>query len=403
MAVSGAPAGSGGPWGWRPRTVQPAAAVPESEAGLADGYPRRSRERPPRVTVLKAVEPSAATVIPGDHLGPDAHHSTATRPLAAGRATATHARRGPLAVLAQTLRKAWNDRVLGLAAEAGFWQLLSLPPLLLAVLGTIGYLGQLGSGNALNRVHAGLLSAASHLLAPSAVDQIVRPTLDEVLRRGRLDVISFGFVVSLWSGSTAMATYVNTITIAYGERTERSAVRSRLLALRLYLVQVVTGVVLLPALVLGPGYLERVLHGRVSVVLHTIVTWFYWPVVGLLSLGILTSLYHLSVPHRRRWRKAIPGAVLALLVWLVGSYGLRYYIKVVFGRELTYGTLAAPLAILLFFYITALAVLLGAEFNATLDRDVDPPAPRLQRGRLGRLGRRGRRQRFGLSSRPRVQ
>jgi len=337
------------------------------------------------MTVLNAVDPSAVGVDRSSYPAGDPQADRAvTRPLPAKGATGSHTRRGPFAVLTQTLSKAWSDRVLGLAAEAGFWQLLSLPPLLLAVLGTIGYLGQLTSGDALNRVHASLLSASSHMLAPSAVDQIVRPTLDEVLRRGRLDVISFGFVVSLWSGSTAMATYVNTITIAYGERTARSAIRSRLLALRLYIVQVVTGVVLLPALVLGPGYAERVVHGRGSVYLHTVVTWLYWPVVGLLGLGILTSLYHLSVPHRRRWRKAIPGAVLALLVWLVGSYGLRYYIKVVFGRELTYGTLAAPLAILLFFYITALAVLLGAEFNATLDRDVTPPAPRVRPGLITR-------------------
>lgn len=283
---------------------------------------------------------------------------------------------GPFRVTRKMLSKAWNDRVLGLAAEAGFWQLLSLPPLLLAVLGTIGYLGKLVGADATARVQSGLISAAGHLLAPSAVDQIVRPTLDEVLRRGRLDVISVGFVASLWSGSTAMATYVNTITIAYGERDARSAVRSRLLALRLYLAQVVTGIVLLPALVLGPGYIEQFLHGRVSVVVHEVLTLFYWPTVGLLSLGILASLYHLAVPCRRRWRQALPGAVLALFVWLVGSYGLRYYIKLVFGQASTYGTLAAPLAILLFFYITALAVLLGAELNAALDVHVGAPAPR---------------------------
>lgn len=313
-----------------------------------------------------------------------------TRPLSPVQRSGSRARRGLFTVLGEMLRKTWNDRVLGLAAEAGFWQLLSLPPLLLAVLGTIGYLGDLTGADTVGRMEASLLSAAGHLLAPSAVDQIVRPTLDEVLRRGRPDVISIGFIASLWSGSSAMATYVNTITIAYGERTARSAIRSRLLALRLYLAQVLTGVVLLPGLVLGPSYLERLLHGRVSLVLHGIITWLYWPVVALLSLGILTSLYHLSVPCRRRWHKAIPGAVLALLVWLVGSFGLRYYIKVVFGKELTYGSLAAPLAILLFFYITALAVLLGAEFNAALDGGVGPgSSPRPVRRRKGR--RRARR------------
>ena len=84
------------------------------------------------------------------------------------------------------------------------------------------------------------------------MQKTVKPTIDDILRKGRPDVISIGFITSLWSGSSAMATYVNTITIAYGERHERGAVKSRLLALRLYILQVLSGVILLPALVLGP-------------------------------------------------------------------------------------------------------------------------------------------------------
>jgi membrane protein len=166
-----------------------------------------------------------------------------------------------------------------------------------------------------------------------------------------------------------MSTYVNTITIAYGERELRGAVKSRLLALRLYLAQVITGVVLLPALVLGPTLINRLLNKRgADLWLRRLVTFTYWPLVAVLSLTILTSLYHLSVPNRRPWRKAVPGAVLAMGIWLVGCYGLRVYVSSVFDRAVVYGTLAAPVAVLLFFYITAFAVLLGAEFNATLDQ-----------------------------------
>jgi len=173
-----------------------------------------------------------------------------------------------------------------------------------------------------------------------------------------------------------MSTYVNTITIAYDEREARSAVRSRLLALRLYLAQVLTGVILLPALVLGPTLLDRLLEDRVDHWAQTVVAYAYWPLVAILSLTILTSLYHLSVPHRRPWRRALPGSLLALVIWLVGCYLLRAYVALVFDRAVVYGTLAAPVAVLLFFYITAFAVLLGAEFNATLDaarRDRDQP------------------------------
>jgi membrane protein len=243
-----------------------------------------------------------------------------------------------------------------------------LPPLLLAVFGTIGYLGDALGHDVVASIEGSLLDAARHILTPSTVTESVQPTVDDVLRNGRPDVISLGFLLSIWSGSTAMSTYVNTITIAYGERHERNAIRSRLLALRLYLAQVLTGVLLLPALVLGPTLLDRILDQRVDRWARTLVTVVYWPLVAVLSLTILTSLYHLSVPHRRPWRRALPGSVLALVIWLVGCYGLRYYVSAVFGRAVVYGTLAAPVAVLLFFYITAFAVLLGAEFNATLDQ-----------------------------------
>jgi membrane protein len=82
---------------------------------------------------------------------------------------------------------------------------------------------------------------------------------------------------------------------------------------------------------------------------------------------MLTSLYHQSLPVRRPWRRALPGAILPVVLWIFGSYLLRMYLEVVFGHELVYGALAAPVAALLFFYVTALAVLLGAELNAAID------------------------------------
>jgi membrane protein len=277
----------------------------------------------------------------------------------------------PLAALSlarRTIAKAWHDRVLGLAAEAAFWQLLSLPPLLLAVLGTIGYLGDLFGSTAVDRIEHSLLDGAANLLTADVVNDVVRPTVDEILRRGRPDVISIGFLLSLWTGSAAMSTYVNTITIAYEQRNQRSAIRSRLLALRLYAGQVAIGVIVLPGLVLGPDLLQRILGAEDHPIVRTLTSKLYWPLVALLSLALLTTLYHLALPKRQPWRRAVPGAVFALLVWVLGGYGLRLYLTVVFGNELIYGSLAAPVAVLLFFYISALACLLGAELNATVDR-----------------------------------
>jgi len=292
---------------------------------------------------------------------------------AVGESAAARARRrGRLAtagsLAASTLSRAWRDRVLGLAAEAGFWQLLSLPSLLLAVLGLLGYFsGTLGHDNLIDLENA-IVRGLKHVIVPSAVDSTVRPALHRILASGRADVVSIGFVLSLWTGSSAMATFVNTITIAYGLRHHRGAVRSRILALELYLGFVAVGVVLLPLLVLGPTLIPKLFPDNARHVVHVILDIGYWPSVVLISLALLTSLYNLAIPVRTKWRRAIPGAIVAMGIWLIGSYLLREWLAFAFRSTSTYGALSAPVAVLLFMYLTALAILLGAELNAELDR-----------------------------------
>jgi membrane protein len=278
------------------------------------------------------------------------------------------ARQQHMSVLRRTAAKAWDDRVLGLSAEAAFWQLLSLAPLFLALLGSIGYLSGFLGESTINQVEASLLDASRRAFAPSVVDQIIAPTVDGVLRRGRADVISIGFLLGLWAGSSATATFVNTVTIAYGMRDLRGAVRSRLLALGLYLLTVVIGIVLLPVMVIGPGRLVSFFPDRAKADVETVINATYWPLVAVLLLVGLVTFYHLAPPHRLPWRRGFPGAVLAALVFVGGTFGLRAYINFVVDQGLSYGALAAPIGALLFFYVLALAVLLGAELNATIER-----------------------------------
>jgi len=269
---------------------------------------------------------------------------------------------------AETATRAWRDRIFGLSAEAAFWQLLSMPPLVLALLGALGYLGDsLGPGT-VAEIEGRIVRAASGVAAPDVVENVIQPTLEQVLRRGRADVISIGFLISLWAGSSAMATFVNTITIAYGMRDLRGAVRSRVLALWLYLVSLLMLVVLLPLLVIGPTQLRKSTPRSWRPVADDVINIGYWPVVGGLLLFGLAALYHYATPIRLRWRRALPGAVIAVLLFVAGSYFLRLYISIVVGSALPYGALAAPIAALLFFYVLALAVHVGAELNATLER-----------------------------------
>jgi membrane protein len=271
--------------------------------------------------------------------------------------------RGAALLARRTIRKAWDDRILGLSAEAGFWQLLSLPPLLLAVLGTIGFFGHYLGANTSQRIQNYLTDVSSHVLAPSVINNIERPIVAGILNNGRADVVSIGFIISLWSGSSAMATYVNTITIAYDMRFQRTAWRSRALAFGMYLLAVAYLVVMLPLLVVGPGVITAHVPALTGVVNAA-----YWPGVAIIGLVGVATLYHLAVPVRTKFWRDLPGAAAALLLWVGTSIGLRLYLGAFFSTQSVYGQLGAVVAILLFLYFTAISILLGAELNAEIDK-----------------------------------
>jgi membrane protein len=284
----------------------------------------------------------------------------------------TKARRSRLALawtlISSTAASAWRHRVLGLSAEAGFWQLISLPSALLAILGFIGYFSGALGPDTIQSLENAIVKGAKHVIVPGSVDSTIRPALDRILTGGRADVVSISFIVSLWTGSSAMATYVNTITIAYGLRSRRNAVRSRLLALVLYFGFIAVGVVLLPLLVIGPAHFVQLFPDRWHDGVHDVTVIAYWPFVAVVSLVLLATLYHLAIPVRTPWRRTLPGATLALVVWLVGSILLRSWLAWAFRSTATYGPLSAPIAVLVFLYLTALAILIGAELNAQIDR-----------------------------------
>ncbi len=276
------------------------------------------------------------------------------------------ARASAWAVVRATSAQAWADRVFGLAAEAGFWALLSLTPLLLVLVAAVGYLTPLFGAHLVIQLETDILRGAGHFMAPAAVHQVLTPVLTDVLQHGRGGIISLSFPLALWTGSTAMNTYVNTITISYGMRHVRSAVRARLVAFVLYLGALVAGVAALPLLVTAPRWIDDVAPGPVLSVLRPVVAIAYWPVLVVLCTGLLATLYHVAVPVRGRWRRDLPGAVAAMLMWLVSSLLLRAYLAFAIGHSPTYGALSAPVAILLFLYLSALAVLLGGELNAQI-------------------------------------
>ncbi|MFG1623744.1 YhjD/YihY/BrkB family envelope integrity protein [Kribbella sp. NPDC049227] len=267
-------------------------------------------------------------------------------------------------LLTQTVGVCLRYRVTGLAAEGAFFAILSLPPLIFGLAGSLGYIAsKYFEVETIDDIKAQIVELAARALTADSVQGVIVPTLDQVLNGGRPDVISIGFVLALWSGSRALNVFVDTITIMYGMGGKRGIVRTRALSFSLYCAALVIGVIVLPLVLAGPDAVQALLPHRLD-----FLNQLYWPVVTILSAGFLNTLYHLSVPVRTPWVSDLPGSFLALSIWILGSFVLRWILQSTVGGTSIYGPLAAPIAVLMWLYMTAIAVLIGAALNAVVDR-----------------------------------
>jgi membrane protein len=258
-----------------------------------------------------------------------------------------------------TIRACLRYRVTGLASEAAFFMLLSLPPLVLGLFGGVGFVGDWLGTNTVSHVTYAIREYAARFLTEDSITQVLLPTVDDVFRGGRFDLVSIGFLLALWSGSRALNVFVDTISIMYGQSGVRGIVRTRALSFSLYLIALVSGVLIIPLVLIGPAMLDGWLPERVR-----FLGLLYWPVVVAATVAALTTLFHIATPQRARWWRDVPGAVLALLIWVLASFVLRGLVGASLGGTSIYGPLSAPIVLLIWLYALAIAVLVGAGLNS---------------------------------------
>ncbi|HVK22365.1 MAG TPA: YihY/virulence factor BrkB family protein [Actinokineospora sp.] len=294
-------------------------------------------------------------------------------------------KRGPWRLISRTLSKAWEGNLFSEAAEAAFWQVLSLPPLLLGLLGSLGFVAEWFGKDVIDAVEADIIDISRTAFSESVVTQIIQPTVSDILTVGRGEIVSVGFLISLWAGSSAMSSFVDAITVAHGQYGVRNEVWQRIFALLLYVLSLALLVIGLPVLALGPDLLPKLFPVSWR---DTVTSWVditYYPTIGLLLVLALATLYKLALPRKLPWHRGLPGAFLAMIVFLLSSIGLRLYIGWITTTGYTYGALATPIAFLLFAFFIGLAIVIGAYFNAAIQDMWPARMTRRQRRRWRRL------------------
>ncbi|ABD54977.1 YihY/virulence factor BrkB family protein [Jannaschia sp. CCS1] len=253
-----------------------------------------------------------------------------------------------------------NDRVGLIAAGVAFYGLLALFPAITAVMAISGLLIE---PNAI----VDQLSRLGGLL-PQEVIAIVTDQATAVAgsREGGLGLAAiFGVLVAFYSASKGMASLMQGVNVAYDEDEERGFIRLKLVTFGLTLLLIVGLLVSLGAMLALPAVLAFIDLGPMVEALLTAALW-----VGLIALTIfgLSVLYRYA-PSRENaeWKWVSLGAVVGCVVWIVASAGFAFYVANFGSYNESFGTLGGVVVLLMWFWISAFIILLGAELNAELE------------------------------------
>ena len=269
-------------------------------------------------------------------------------------------------LVADVWRKGDRDRILGLAGENAFMAVLTVFPTLLVFAAVLGQLQNvIGRANA-DRVKNSVFDFLDRVLTSSAQDAI---DTGKKLFDNNGNALTIALVLALASTATAFAGIINTVTLAYDVQDRRGWWKRRLIGLLIGLGSVLTGAVVITAIVLGP------LFGKAADVVRSVgfsqeysFVWSYvrFPVAFVALIAWSTTLFHFCPDRPARWRSGLPGGFLTAVLWLAASLGFSNYLTLVVPRSPVLGALGGGLILMTWFYLLCLGLLGGAELNAVL-------------------------------------
>jgi membrane protein len=251
-----------------------------------------------------------------------------------------------------------ND-VLGRAAQLSYYFFLALFPFLIFVIASLSVFGSADRGRAL------LFSVLSRFM-PTQASQLLGNTFDEIIQFGGPLKMSFGTIFSLWSASMGMNAIMDTLNAAYGVKETRSFIKQYTVAVGLTLGIAVLLITAVLTIVLGNDAAERFFPGSLIPAAWKL---FQWPLVIALFLFTFAAIYHFAPDlSNRSWQWISPGSLVAVIFLTIVSIGLRLYMHYSSGYTAAYGSLGAVITLLLFLYMSGVAVLSGGVLNAVLQK-----------------------------------
>lgn len=258
-------------------------------------------------------------------------------------------------VLVRTVTEFLDDEMPTYASALAYQMLFSLFPFLLFLIALIGFLH-------LPDFFTWLRMQSELVLPPQALEQ-VNPVIDQ-LQQSKGGLLSVGIVIALYTASAGVRLMMSAMNAAY-DVVEGRPIWKRF-PLSIFYTVGFAGMLLAAAalMVLGPQVMEW-LAGQIGMQEFVVTLWtiLRWPLIVILLMFSVALMYYVMPDVKQKFRFITPGSVLAVVVWIIASLGFGYYVKTFADYNAMYGSIGAIIVLLLYFYISAAVLLLGAEMN----------------------------------------
>jgi membrane protein len=264
-------------------------------------------------------------------------------------------------IFRRTLYEAfWNDNCLGMAAQLAYYFFFALFPTLLFLLAVASYFP-------LTTLVDDLFRTMGGFMPPEAL-QLITEQMIKISGQEQTGLLTLGMLLAISSSSAAMVAIIDTLNNAYDVQEGRPWWKVRLTAMVLTVSVAIFILVSFALVLVGPKIATEVAD---SLNLGPVFEWTWkilqWPVLFALASLAIASIYYFAPDVEQHWVWLTPGAIFATTLWLAASLGFKYYVANWGNYTESYGLIGAVMILLLWFYISGLVILIGAEMNAEIE------------------------------------
>ena len=265
----------------------------------------------------------------------------------------------PFKVMVRTVSEFLDDEMSTYASALAYQMLFSLFPFWLFLIALIGFLH-------LPDFFSWLRLQSELVLPPQALEQ-VNPVIDQ-LQQSKGGLLSIGIFIALWTASAGVRLMMSAMNAAY-DVVEGRPVWKRIPLSVLYTIGIAMMLLVAAALMVTGPQVMNWLASQIGMEDFIVTLWtiLRWPLIVALLMVSVALIYYVMPDVKQEFRFITPGSVLAVVVWIIASLGFGYYVKTFADYNAMYGSIGAIIVLLLYFYISAAVLLLGAEMNAVVE------------------------------------